>query len=161
MLAILAWLAMAAYAAHVLEEYTLDWRNWARAVIGLPVEWSDFFVTNSVVVALGIAAAMLAETFPFAVLTYAALMLVNAVFFHILPFLRTGGRFSPGLFTAVTMFLPLGLAVMVEAIRSGTAGPATIVLAFVGGGLLMAYPVVLLKLKDLPYFRQSSEEARG
>ncbi len=37
-LATLAWLAMAAYAAHILEEYTFDWRNWARAVLGLPAE---------------------------------------------------------------------------------------------------------------------------
>jgi hypothetical protein len=35
------WLALAAYALHILEEYQLDWRNWARAVIKLPVEWSD------------------------------------------------------------------------------------------------------------------------
>lgn len=34
----LAWLAMAAYALHIMEEYTFDWRNWARAVIKLPVE---------------------------------------------------------------------------------------------------------------------------
>jgi hypothetical protein len=25
----LAWLAMAAYALHIMEEYTFDWRNWA------------------------------------------------------------------------------------------------------------------------------------
>lgn len=38
----LAWLAMAACTAHFMEEYTFDWRDWARAIIGLPVEWSDF-----------------------------------------------------------------------------------------------------------------------
>jgi hypothetical protein len=32
----LAWLGMAAYAMHVLEEYALDWRNWALNVLGLP-----------------------------------------------------------------------------------------------------------------------------
>ena len=59
----LAWLALAAYAAHILEEFSLDWRNWARAVVGLPVEWSDFYVTNAVVVILGFAQAELAPTF--------------------------------------------------------------------------------------------------
>jgi hypothetical protein len=34
----------------LLEEFVFDWRNWARAVIGLPVEWRDFYITNSVVV---------------------------------------------------------------------------------------------------------------
>ena len=49
----LAWLSMAAYALHIMEEYSFDWRNWARAVIKLPVEWSDFYVTNAIVIALG------------------------------------------------------------------------------------------------------------
>jgi hypothetical protein len=33
------WLATAAYGIHVLEEFVLDWRDWARSVIGLPVDW--------------------------------------------------------------------------------------------------------------------------
>ena len=51
-LADLAWLATASYAIHILEEHTFDWRNWARAVVKLPVEWSDFYVTNAIVVVL-------------------------------------------------------------------------------------------------------------
>lgn len=35
----LAWLALGAYAIHMIEEYMFDWRNWARAVIRVPVEW--------------------------------------------------------------------------------------------------------------------------
>jgi hypothetical protein len=31
------WLATAAYGIHALEEFILDWRDWARAVIGLPL----------------------------------------------------------------------------------------------------------------------------
>ena len=50
----LAWLATAAYALHIMENDTFDWRNWARAVIKLPVEWSDFYVTDAIVIALGI-----------------------------------------------------------------------------------------------------------
>src|SRR5271167_1366895 len=90
-LATLAWLSMTAYAIHILEEYTFDWRNWARAVIKLPVEWSDFYVTNAVVVALGIGQAMLAPALPLAPLIYASLMVVNAALFHVLPMLRTRG----------------------------------------------------------------------
>ena len=107
----LAWLAMAAYALHIMEEYTFNWRNWARAVIKLPVEWSDFYVTNAVVIALGIAQAQLAPALPLAPLMFASLMLINAVFFHLLPVLRTRGRFSPGVVTAVMLFFPGGLAV--------------------------------------------------
>ena len=150
----LAWLSMAAYAIHVLEEYMFDWRNWARAVIKLPVEWSDFYVTNAVVVALGIAQAMLAPTLPLAPLVYASLMLVNAVFFHVLPMLFGSGRFSPGVATAVTLFLPLGVAVWRRAAEGGLLSASTAVLAVSGGVLLMAYPVVMLNLKSRPYFRQ-------
>lgn len=155
-LAVLSWLAMAAYVAHIMEEYTFDWRNWARAVVKLPVEWSDFFVTNAAVVALGIGQAALAPVLPWAPLTYAALMLINAIFFHIWPFVRTRGRFSPGLFTAVVLFLPIGVAVFVVAIRDA-AGPPLPIAAVISGALLMAYPVVMLKLRSLPYFDQTTK----
>jgi hypothetical protein len=145
---------MAAYAAHILEEYTFDWRNWARAVLGLPVEWNDFYVTNAVVVAFGIAQAMLAAELPLAVLSYAALMLINGIFFHIFPFIRTKGHFSPGLFTAVVFFLPLSVATFWTALSSGVASIATIIASLVIGGLTMAFPVVMLMAKSKPYFRQ-------
>lgn len=150
----LAWLSMAVYAVHILEEYTFDWRNWARAVINLPVEWNDFYVTNAVVLALGIAQAMLAPTFPLASLVYASLMLVNALLFHVLPMLRARGRFSPGVVTAVVLFLPTGIAVWWRAALDGVLDAGTVMLAVVGGALLMAYPVVMLNLKSKPYFKQ-------
>jgi hypothetical protein len=149
----LAWLSMAAYAAHVMEEFTFDWRNWARAVIKLPVEWSDFYVTNAVVISLGIAQAELAPTLPLAPLMFASLMLINAVFFHILPFIRMGGRFSPGLVTAILLFFPAGIAVWREA--GVVVDWTTITLAILGGAALMAYPIIMLNLRDKPYFRQA------
>lgn len=151
----LAWLAMAAYAIHIMEEFAFDWRNWARAVIKLPVEWSDFYVTNGVVVALGIAQASLAPTLAVAPLVFASLMAINAIFFHILPFLVTKGRFSPGLFTAVVLFLPASWAVWQKAFENGQVDAKTATIAILGAALLMAYPVVMLHLKSRPYFRQT------
>lgn len=155
-----AWLAVASYAVHILEEHTFDWRNWARDVVGLPVEWPDFYVTNSVVVVLGMAAAMVADEVPVAALTYAALMLINAIFFHILPVLRTGGRFSPGLATALVLFLPLSIAMTLHALGAGLVGPIGLVAAAGGGALLMACPVVMLKLKSHRYFDQTRVSSR-
>ena len=106
----LLWLAVACYGLHILEEYQLDWRNWARAVIKLPVESSDFYVMNALVIVFGIAAADLAAHWPLLALTFPAVMLINATFFHILPVIRTHGRFSPGLFTAIVLFWPVGIA---------------------------------------------------
>jgi Protein of unknown function with HXXEE motif len=151
----LAWLSMAAYAAHVMEEFTFDWRNWARAVIKLPVEWSDFYVTNAVVIALGIAQAELAPTLPLAPLAFASLMMINAVFFHIVPFLRMRGRFSPGLITAIVLFIPAALAVWLRAKSDGVVDLQTGMLAIGGGAVLMAYPIVMLNMKGKPYFEQA------
>ena len=151
----LAWLALAAYAAHILEEFSLDWRNWARAVVGLPVEWPDFFVSFVVVVVLGIVQAELAPSFALGPLTYAALMLINATFFHVWPFLRTRGRYSPGLTTAVLFFYPLGIAMFAQAHAEGRLSLGVAVAAFIAGAALMAFPVVLLKMKSRPYFRQT------
>lgn len=145
---------MAAYAIHIMEEYTFDWRNWARAIIKLPVEWSDFYVTNAIVIALGIAQAELAPALPLAPLTFASLMLINAVFFHILPVLRTRGRFSPGVVTALLLFFPAGLAVWWRAGQDGMLNWPIAATAIAAGALLMAYPIVMLNLCGLPYFRQ-------
>ncbi len=78
-------------------------------------------------------------------------MLINATFFHVLPFIKARGRFSPGLVTAVALFYPIGIAEFVVA----RAGAGEIILAFVIGAILMASPVVFLTLKSRPYFRQT------
>jgi hypothetical protein len=154
----LAWLGMAAYAAHILEEYMLDWRGWARAVLVLPAEWNDFYVTNCIVVALGVAQAMLAPTLPLAVLSYAGLELINAVLMHVVPFIRTRGRFSPGLVTAVLFFLPLSIATFWTAWTTGIAGIGEIGLGVLIGALTLAFPICMLLVRSWPYFRQ---DARG
>jgi uncharacterized protein with HXXEE motif len=150
----LAWLALIAYALHIMEEFTLDWRDWARGVIHLPVEWNDFYVTNAVVVVLGIAQAELAASLPLIPLSFAALMLINATFFHVLPVIVTKGRYSPGLATAVLLFYPIGIAIFVRA-AAGGVGAGTMIAAGVIGAALMAYPIVLLRLRRKPYFRQT------
>jgi hypothetical protein len=150
----LAWLALIAYALHIVEEFTLDWRDWARGVIHLPVEWSDFYVTNAVVVVLGIAQAELAASLPLIPLSFAALMLINATVFHVLPVIVTKGRYSPGVATAVLLFYPIGIAMFVRA-AAGGVGAGTMIAAGVIGAALMAYPIVLLRLRRKPYFRQT------
>lgn len=150
----LAWLAVIAYAMHAMEEFFFDWRDWARAVIKLPVEWGDFYVTNSAVVVLGIGTAALAPGLPLAPLVFAALMLINAVFFHILPVIVTRGRYSPGVTTAVLLFLPLGTVMFRQAAAEGVA-TMTMIWAFLIGAVLMAYPIAMMHLRGRPYFRQT------
>jgi hypothetical protein len=149
----LIWLATACYALHILEEYQLNWRDWARAVIALPVEWSDFYVVNALVIVFGIVAANLAGHWPALALAFPAVMVINATFFHVLPTVRTRERFSPGLFTAVVLFYPIGIACYWRAAADGVSISALIG-SLILGALLMASPIVLLKIKDRPYFRQ-------
>jgi len=151
----LLWLATACYSIHMLEEYQLDWRDWARDALGLPVEWSDFYVTNAIVVVLGIVAANLASAWPGTALGFAALMLINATFFHVLPMIVMRGRYSPGVFTAVVLFYPVGIACYWRAAADGTLSTAAVVGSVAIGALLMASPIVLLRIKDKPYFRQT------
>jgi hypothetical protein len=152
----LLWLAIAAYGLHILEEYQLNWRDWARGVLGLPAEWNGFYVVNALVVVLGIVGANLARHHPGIALAFPALMLINATFFHVLPFALTRGRFSPGLITAVVLFYPIGVACYWRASHGGTLRTRALVGSLVLGALLMAAPVVLLKIKNLHYFRQDS-----
>ncbi len=148
------WLATAAYAVHALEEFVLDRRDWARAVFGLPVDWPVFYVVNFVVMVLGVVAANVAGAAPGTALGFAALMLINGLF-HIAPFLVTRFRFSPGLFTAVLLLLPIGAACYRAASAAGVLTAGRIAFSLLLGAALMATPIVLLKLKDRPYFRQT------
>src|ERR1035441_2124837 len=103
------WLGTAAYGAHILEELALDWRGWVRSVTGISVDWSLFYVGNAMVILLGVVCAEVARTVPMIALALPALMLINATFFHVLPFIWMRGRFSPGLITAVLLFYPIGI----------------------------------------------------
>ncbi|MBE2179263.1 MAG: HXXEE domain-containing protein [Chthoniobacterales bacterium] len=148
------WIALFAYAMHATEEYILDWKGWANSVLRLPVDWTHFAVVNSAVVVLGISCAAVGWSLPEYALALPALMLINAAFFHVLPFLVTKGRFSPGLGTAVLLFFPIGLWAYRGARLDGVLTTRVLVTSFILGALLMAFPILLLKIRQLPYFNQ-------
>lgn len=153
----LCWLATAAYAIHVLEEFAFNWRGWARSVLHLPAEWGDFYIANGVVIVLGIVSAETAPVLPLVALAFPALMLINATFFHVMPFLLKKGRFSPGLITALLLFYPMGIACYRSASASGALSSTTLWGSLLIGALVMATPIVFLKLKDRPYFLQDRD----
>jgi hypothetical protein len=146
------WLALAAYALHILEEYTYDWKTWAQKILKLEVSWDNFYVTNVIALFFGIACAEVGWSHPTFSLIFPALMIINALFFHIMPYVRSKRKFSPGLFTAIFLFLPIGFASFNNAVHLGVT-PRSMVLAGLGGALLMAYPIFLLKTKDLDFFK--------
>jgi Protein of unknown function with HXXEE motif len=146
------WIAMAAYAIHMMEEFFYDWKNWANNTLHLPVEWSGFYITNTAVLFLGIACSSVAWNTAWFALSFPALMLINAFFFHVLPVVRTK-KFSPGLFTAILLFFPIGTYTFRLAVENNVP-TSEILLSFLIGVLLMAFPIVLLKTKNLSFFRQ-------
>jgi hypothetical protein len=148
------WIATMAYALHIVEEYTFDWKGWALAVLRLPVDWIHFAVVNGVVIVLGISCASVGWSQPVYALSFSALMLINATFFHVLPFLLTKGRFSPGLGTAIFLFYPIGLWAYYGAYLDCVLSPISLVLSVMLGVALMATPIVMLKLRLRPYFHQ-------
>jgi Protein of unknown function with HXXEE motif len=144
------WIAMAAYAVHMMEEFFYDWKDWAVTVLKLPVDWPGFYVTNTAVLFLGIACAEVGWNFPWLSLAFPALMLINAFFFHVLPVIIKK-KFSPGLFTALGLFFPVGIYSFKMALDRGVH-VQEILVSFLIGILLMAYPIILLKTKHLRFF---------
>ena len=150
-LQIMLWLCVAAYGAHVLEEFVFDWRTWSQQVLHLPTRWDDFYITNCLVIVVGIVAAEIAPEYPAVALGFPALMLINATFMHVFPFLRTKGRFSPGLITGVLFFWPLGAYTMLAA----ELNVRVIAVAFAVGAALLATPIGFILLKRNSYFDQT------
>lgn len=149
------WIAVFAYALHIVEEYTFDWKGWAVNVLKLPVDWTHFALVNGAVLVLGVSCSAVGWSLPAYALSLPALMVINATFFHLLPFLATRGRFSPGLGTAVLLFYPISIWAFYGAYQDGVLSVSTLINSFVIGALLMASPVVMLKLRLRPYFNQN------
>ena len=150
-LQMMLWLCVGAYGVHGLEEFVFDWRSWARNVLHLPARWDDFYITNCLVVVVGVVAVMIAPMWPAVALGFPGLMLINATLMHVLPFVLKRGRFSPGLITAVVLFYPAAIAAM----RDVNLTPGVIVAEFLAGAALLATPIGFILLRDKPYFDQS------
>ena len=146
------WIALAAYALHILEEYTYDWKTWAQKFQKLETDWTSFHVTNAAMLVFGLACAEVGWSHPTFSLIFPALLVVNALVFHILPYIRSKRKFSPGLFTAIFLFLPIGLGSFNIAVNLEVTTKA-LILAALCGAFLAAYPIFLLKTKNLDFFK--------
>lgn len=153
------WIAIAAYGLHILEEYELNWRDWARAILGLPVEWGSFYVVNALVIVLGATCAAVGWRQPWFALAFPALMVINATFFHVLPVVVTR-VYSPGLATALLLFYPVAAWTYYGAWTDGILTAESGILSAVVAALLMAYPILLLRIKGWAFFRQGDQSPK-
>ncbi len=147
------WIATIAYGLHMLEEYEYNWRGWVGQVLGLPVEWNEFYLVNAFVIILGVCCAAIGWRKPSMALAFPAFMLVNAVLFHIAPVLITR-IFSPGLFTAIVLFLPIAGWAYYGAWKDGALTMGSVIASGLFGFVMMMFPIVLQVTKRLPFFAQ-------
>jgi hypothetical protein len=147
------WIATISYGLHMLEEYMYDWRGWVGKVLELPVEWNEFYLVNAFVIILGVSCAAIGWRKPEMALSFPAFMLVNATLFHIVPVLLTQ-IFSPGLFTAVILFLPVALWAYYGAWKDKVLTIKSAAISGVLGFLMMFFPIVLQVTRRLPFFVQ-------
>jgi hypothetical protein len=155
-LTVLAWLAVAAYALHVVEEHMLGWFDWARKRMN--ITWEQYVIAEVAILVLGVTTAMLAGSpiGPTLVVAFATLLVLNAVFFHILPMLTDGGKFSPGVITGILLFLPLGWQVL----KTQTLPQNDLFWAIVIGAAVIVWLWLLSYLKTQRYFSGAAPAKR-
>ncbi len=148
------WVLVTASALHVVEEHGLGWQGWAARTlaprIGIAPTWIDFWATNGLLIVFGVSAAAVGWRAPAFALAYPALCLVNAVFFHLLPTI-SARRPNPGMFTAVLLYLPIGIWAYLAAASDDVLGIATLITSLALGAVAMAS--VLLVLIAQPHLR--------
>jgi hypothetical protein len=106
---LLAWLLVAAYGAHILEEWFGGFPEWVASIAGAPLPRGAFLAINAValfLVVVGTRVATRGETRGWIAIAVAAVLFVNALL-HVLGSLLTA-TYSPGMFTGVILYLPLG-----------------------------------------------------
>jgi len=144
------WILTTAAALHVVEERGLGWQGWAAQTLGprlgvIP-SWSDFWATNGLLIVFGISAAAVGWRAPAFALAFPALCLINALFFHLVPSVQAR-RPNPGVFTAVLLYLPIGVWAYLAAGTDGAVDLATVILSMVIGAVAMVSALVLLMIQ--------------
>ena len=141
------WLLTAAYAAHIAEEYFLDWRSWAMQVSGFELKWRDFAIANAVVIVIGIAASLIGFSLPMVSYLFVGLAAANAIIAH-LGATIVKKRFSPGLISSLLLFIPLSAWAYHIAAKKGILTIELLLVSLLGGTAIMSIPVVIQLLKN-------------
>ena len=140
------WALTIAYSAHILEEYVLNWKEWAEKTSKIKMEWTEFFVANFAVIILGIACSVIGYSCPIFSYLFVGLASVNALFAHIGSTIVTK-RFSPGFITSVFLFIPICTWAYTIAYQKGILTPSFLLITTIGGLLIMAFPILLQLIK--------------
>ena len=140
------WVLAAAYAAHIIEEYCLDWRKWAESISKFKPTWAEFFAVNVAVMALGVSCAIIGFSLPWISYLFVGLAVVNALVAHIGTTI-VKRKFSPGLITSISLFLPVGIWAYVKAAEKGILTVPFVAVTLIGGLLIMGIPILFQIVK--------------
>jgi hypothetical protein len=140
------WLLIIAYSAHILEEYFMDWKKWVYILTKINISWNDFYLINCIVIIYGVCIASIGINNLYISLTFPALMIINAIIFHILPTIIKR-KYSPGLITSIILFLPLSIITFYEINKTNKIEKEIIILAFIGGFIIILYPIILNRIR--------------
>ena len=109
------WVLAVASALHVVEEHALGWQGWAAGSLGrrlgMVPTWMDFWPPRRS-----------DGGRPDFALALPAGLLINAVLFHVVPSIAAR-RPNPGCFTAVALYLPIGVWAYVAALPGPPSAP--------------------------------------
>lgn len=133
----LSFLILVCAVIHVGEEYVFGWVSWAsRYVEGVTV--AQFVFINAMFLALCIVG-VISSSVVFR-LSLAGLIIQNA-FVHLVPSL-VHWQYSPGLVSALVLYLPVGVYVYITAHRRSFATSKQMLLSALLGAAWMAVPFV-------------------
>lgn len=112
----LAWLFPLAFALHIAEEWFFGFPEWIGLMLGAALPRLAFVVINAVAwvaMALATAAAVRREENGWMEIAIATILFINAIA-HVAGSLVTR-TYSPGLFTSVVLYFPLGQLALMRA----------------------------------------------
>ena len=138
----LLWLFVPAYLVHIGEEWVGGFPQWLGVVVGRPLPAAAFLIVNGVALVLlitGILAAIREDRHGWIVVTVATIVLINTLV-HAAGAALTGS-YSPGLISAVVLYVPLGSLAMIRAIDQ--ASRAQLTRGIVTGVLIHAIVFIL------------------
>ena len=156
------WILVAASSLHVVDEHALGWQGWADRALGTRFNahptWADFWATNTALLVVGFSAAFVAWDAVWFALSLPALCLINAVLFHAVPS-AIARRPNPGLFTAVLLYVPIGIWAYVAADHDGVLTTWAVAGSVLIGAGYMGAAIGFLALK--PRFAYPDSRVAG
>ncbi len=118
----LLWLFVPAYLIHLAEEWFAGFPGWIGSIIGSPLPTIAYVGINGMALVLlvaGIRAAIRSERYGWVAVAVATVTLVNTVA-HVAGAALTRS-YSPGLVSAVLLYVPLGTLTMIRAMDQASA----------------------------------------